>query len=113
MAKEKTEVQSKRCPPQSYPQARIPANDVEKGVLAQDFTLSYTEFGGTNIFFLDVTLRPPPVEGELLVSRIMMAPATMKLLCDLLDTAIKSYEKMHGEIKLPKFELTEGQFKRS
>ena len=110
MIKEDKKTQTKVSELKTYPEAKIPVNDVEKGVFADDFTLSCLVSGGADHFVLDVTLKPPPGKIELLVSRIILAPLTLKLLYTLLDTAIKSYEKDHGEMKLPEHETLQGTF---
>ena len=80
--------------------------DVAKGLFVQDFNMSCLSFEETPHFFLDGLIFLPTENEMLLVTRLIMAPTTLKHLKVLIDRVIEDYEKKNGEIKISPPEIT-------
>jgi hypothetical protein len=83
---------------------RVPS-ETAKGVFVHTFGAGCIKIGEESHFILDGTFRMPPGNEDLLVTRLIMSPQTIKLLMKLLEKTIGDYEKEHGKIKLPEYSI--------
>jgi hypothetical protein len=86
-------------------QALKASYEIAKGQFVHDFGIACIQYQEVPSFFLDGTVRPPPGDASILVTRLIMTPTTLKSLRRLIDKAISDFEAEYGEIKLEEEEI--------